>query len=505
MILFSETRPATLDNMSWIRRAMRRSLGEIRLMPEAVDDIQLIVSEIGANIVRHSTDPAETLGVELVLSGSTLRLEITDDGAPFEDFETKLKEAGKRKTNDGDAFSGRGLYLVDEAADKIAYATGKPNRFTAWRNLANRRPTVLIVEDDETLSETYAAFLFKHFRVVQASGVESALDLAKGVSIDLIVSDFHLGDGDGSTIAETLEKDPSRLPAPVLMVTGDRDPTLHARMMAFGVEAMLQKPVGPTVLVEQVKLALQRSLRRRMSLFRHFGEAAARLHSSNIAPELRGMGICRRTKAADLCSGDAMIHCGGQNRDRILLMDLMGHGLDAHAAAIAFAAVARTVHGSNPDCKPGIFLGTIAGAINRDPALGQLLGTMIAIDILTDGRIELASAGHPPPVVLSNGEARCIEIGGPLLGFLPDAAYETAELKLQPSERLVILTDGVDPAPLSAGDPLRPWLEEAIIAGQGLSADAAIDLVVDRMGTHHGPEPEDDWTVMMFQPADPAI
>lgn len=500
MILFSEQRAATLDDMSWLRRALRRCLSEIRLLPEVSDDLQLIVAEVVTNVIRHANPPAKNIGIELALTGSTLRLEINDDAAPFEEFGERL-ERSRRDVGDIGATSGRGMSLVDHAADRIEYLTGDRNRLIAWRGLASRRSTVLIVEDAPLLSQTYAAFLEPHYQVLLAPGVESAMEMAKEVTVDMIVSDYHLDDGDGATIVETFERDPERLPAPVLILTGDRDPAMHKRMMELGVEAVLQKPISASDLVEQVRSAIQRTIRRRTSLFRHFGEASNRLHSTDIASELRGVRIAKRTKAADLGSGDAMIHCSGPDRDRVVLMDLMGHGLAAHAAGIAFAAVVRTVNCANSNCSPGTFLEIIAHSIYSDPALGQLMGTMIVIDILDGGGIEIASAGHPSPVIMAGGNTRLVEIGGPLLGFLPNATYETAQVQLAQGERLLILTDGFDPAPLSSGDPLQPWLSQAIEAGDGIDAEEAVDLLVKRMQHQHGPEPEDDWTVMTFETA----
>jgi anti-sigma regulatory factor (Ser/Thr protein kinase)/putative methionine-R-sulfoxide reductase with GAF domain len=56
----------------------------------------------------------------------------------------------------------------------------------------------------------------------------------------------------------------------------------------------------------------------------------------------------------------------------------------------------------------------------------------------------LASAGHPPPLIISPGGARYVEQrGGPPLGTKVDHPYDAIEFPLEPGEILLLYTDGV--------------------------------------------------------------
>lgn len=64
---------------------------------------------------------------------------------------------------------------------------------------------------------------------------------------------------------------------------------------------------------------------------------------------------------------------------------------------------------------------------------------------LRSGDFELRKAGHPPAIWLHAGSGRwsVLDSDGPLLGLMPDAAYEVVTGTLLPDDALVMYTDGV--------------------------------------------------------------
>jgi sigma-B regulation protein RsbU (phosphoserine phosphatase) len=68
---------------------------------------------------------------------------------------------------------------------------------------------------------------------------------------------------------------------------------------------------------------------------------------------------------------------------------------------------------------------------------------LIAIDG-QDHRIEYCNAGHPAPLtVRADGSVEKLEVGGPLLGVLAAASYESATCELRPGDLLLGCSDGV--------------------------------------------------------------
>jgi anti-sigma regulatory factor (Ser/Thr protein kinase) len=83
------------------------------------------------------------------------------------------------------------------------------------------------------------------------------------------------------------------------------------------------------------------------------------------------------------------------------------------------------------------------------------------------GRIEMMSAGHPPPLVVHH-DGRCSYLELPTgvpLGAVRYATYEDAEATLDPGDALLLYTDGVIERP---GESMDIGLERLRLAGLGL-------------------------------------
>ncbi|MDN0197822.1 SpoIIE family protein phosphatase [Streptomyces sp. S.PNR 29] len=157
--------------------------------------------------------------------------------------------------------------------------------------------------------------------------------------------------------------------------------------------------------------------------------------------------------AIELPNGDALFVVG----------DVAGHGVDAVAtmAQLRFTAKGMVITGSS-----------LTGALAR---LNTLLlhsrdshgtATMILARYgPTDHRLVWAQAGHPPPLLLRDGEVRYLDRpSGMLLGATSTPVFEEAECRLEPGDRLIMYTDGlVERSPENIDLGLRR-LAEAVAA-----------------------------------------
>jgi serine phosphatase RsbU (regulator of sigma subunit) len=67
-------------------------------------------------------------------------------------------------------------------------------------------------------------------------------------------------------------------------------------------------------------------------------------------------------------------------------------------------------------------------------------------------RATIASAGHPPPVLVgADGRTRCPEVAGTLLGVLREARSRDVVVALEPGASMILYTDGLT----DAGAPSR--------------------------------------------------
>jgi PAS domain S-box-containing protein len=161
-------------------------------------------------------------------------------------------------------------------------------------------------------------------------------------------------------------------------------------------------------------------------------------------PEVPGLEL-----AATYLPGGPEIEVGGDwydvsaldgGRVTFSIGDVVGRGLDAAAVMGHLRAALRAyaIEGHPP--------GAALQRLNELVTHGaRTLATAVHMSWEPDGRLRVACAGHPPPLVVGpDGDVTLIdEPRGPALGILPFATYEEAEVELLPGARVVLYTDGL--------------------------------------------------------------
>ncbi|MFF9060613.1 SpoIIE family protein phosphatase [Streptomyces sp. NPDC014882] len=185
--------------------------------------------------------------------------------------------------------------------------------------------------------------------------------------------------------------------------------------------------------------------------------------------------------AIQLPDGDALFVVG----------DVAGHGVDAVAAMalLRFTAKGMVITGSS-----------LTGALARLNALllhsrdPQGTATMVLARYdPRERRLVWAQAGHPPPLLVRDGEARYLDRPfGMLLGAADTARYQESECLLEPGDRLVLYTDGLVERPSECiDDGLERLARAAVLPG------AAGSVPLGRLlGALLEPEQRDDVCVL---------
>lgn len=126
--------------------------------------------------------------------------------------------------------------------------------------------TILIVDDDEDICMAVQALLESRGYLVQtASTKEEGLEKFVSVKPDLAILDVMMESWqDGFELSRQLKKNPDLKNIPILMLTGVENKTGFEFKSAAGddewlpVEAFLDKPVEPDVLLAEVEKLLQK-------------------------------------------------------------------------------------------------------------------------------------------------------------------------------------------------------------------------------------------------------
>jgi phosphoserine phosphatase RsbU/P len=115
----------------------------------------------------------------------------------------------------------------------------------------------------------------------------------------------------------------------------------------------------------------------------------------------------------------------------------------------------------------------------------------------------LARGGHPNPVLLTrDGQVRHLEAEGALLGIFPDECFTDCRVQLEPGDRLLVFTDGVEVAFCESEhvDPSQ-WLVE-LESRKDLPAEALLQSFADRIDANSGSlAPKDDLTMIAIEVA----
>jgi serine phosphatase RsbU (regulator of sigma subunit) len=155
--------------------------------------------------------------------------------------------------------------------------------------------------------------------------------------------------------------------------------------------------------------------------------------------------------AARFLSGDFTTFSQDGSKVLAVLGDIAGKGV---AAGMWFTHLAGLLQSYNrPDFDPA----RIAWEMNRHLCYLQPVAPFVTAFFAQIncelGSITYCNAGHFPPILLRrDGRTDLLEKGGPLLGALGGAEFQSGELMLEPGDTLVAYSDGVLECRNTAGE-----------------------------------------------------
>jgi DNA-binding NtrC family response regulator len=115
----------------------------------------------------------------------------------------------------------------------------------------NASSQILLIDDDHNWLETLADCLRQRgFAVRTADRPLLALALLEKYDVRVVVSDFRMPEMDGLELLRRIRR--RRRYLPVLLLSGEEDPTLAGRALTEGARAFLSKRTAPRLLVEEL-------------------------------------------------------------------------------------------------------------------------------------------------------------------------------------------------------------------------------------------------------------
>jgi serine phosphatase RsbU (regulator of sigma subunit) len=165
----------------------------------------------------------------------------------------------------------------------------------------------------------------------------------------------------------------------------------------------------------------------------------------SLAFELPGFSIAGTVEPAYEIGGDNFDYAISARRLTVSVSDAVGHGLRAALLASLSCTAMRNSR------RAGRTIAEQAHAANRHlveqfPGADFVTGLVLELDV-GSGLATILNAGHPPPLLVRDGAVSELLIPPALpLGMAVSTSYPLHPVRLQPGDRLVLLTDGITEA-----------------------------------------------------------
>ncbi|HCF5334428.1 TPA: SpoIIE family protein phosphatase [Pseudomonas aeruginosa] len=383
--------------------------------------------------------------------------------------------------------------------------------------------TLLIIDDDEVVRESLAAYLEdSNFKVLQALNGLQGLQIFESEQPDLVICDLRMPQIDGLELIRRIRQTASETPIIVLSGAGVMSDAVEA--LRLGAADYLIKPLEDLAVLEHsVRRALDRAyLRVENQRYRDKLEAANReLQASlnllqedqnagrqvqmNMLPvtpwSIEGLEFSHRIIPSLYLSGDFVDYFRvDERRVAFYLADVSGHGASSAFVTVLLKFMTTRLlyesrrNGTLPEFKPSEVLAHInRGLINTK--LGKHVTMLGGVIDLEKNCLTYSIGGHLPlPVLFVDGQASYLEGRGLPVGLFDDASYDDRVMELPPSFSLSLFSDGI--LDMLPGATLKE--KEALLPEQVAAAGGTLDGLRQVFGLANLAEMPDDIALLVL-------
>ena len=247
-------------------------------------------------------------------------------------------------------------------------------------------------------------------------------------------------------------------------------------------------------------VAARRTLRRdqQLSEIRKELEVARRIQLSILPAEFPAgphFDVAVRYVPMTSVAGDFYDYVvAGTSTAGLLIADVSGHGVPAALIASMVKLAALSQRESAPD--PAQFLLGMNRVLLGNTQNQFVTAAYVYLDAAAR-ELRYAAAGHPPMLLLRNGEVQEIEENGLMLAAFDFASYSAVSRSLQSGDRLLLYTDGIVEGVNAAGEAFgQATLAESLKKTSGEPPAKAIQKILASVQAW-SPTQDDDLTLLM--------
>jgi sigma-B regulation protein RsbU (phosphoserine phosphatase) len=370
----------------------------------------------------------------------------------------------------------------------------------------------ILIAEDERISRMALARQLQGWghEVVSADDGQQAWEQFDRAPFDIVITDWEMPRMSGPELVRHIREKTGVAYTYVIILTSRSEKQDVIAGIEAGADDYLSKPFDKNEL--RVRLGagervvrLERALNQQNAELRDANEEireglrAAALVQQSMLPK-GNIGTARVHAAwkyvpTDELAGDAIgLHLIDDRYLIAYVLDVSGHGVPAALLSVTAmqlldpeppqTSLLRNL--AHPDSEWGTVqrAAKIASDLNRCFRAGEYDGrflTMILCVLDTQtGQLNLASAGHPPPILLRNGQRIDLpDAGGIPISIMSDAEYDDAIVQLQPGDRLCLYSDGIMEQSGENGEQFGiARIVQLIQSTEGIAPDQAVGDVL---------------------------
>lgn len=178
------------------------------------------------------------------------------------------------------------------------------------------------------------------------------------------------------------------------------------------------------------------------------------------------------------------------------LIDVCGHGVGAALLSVTVINVLRSSALANADFRePSIVLSALNDMFPMEKQSNMFFTIWYGVYNKASRELRYATGGHPPAIHLrrtSDGSTTVtllMTLGGMAIGAFPGVQFERAAMRIEPGDKLLLLSDGTFEVDGPDGDMLSVDQLAAFAAGTSDKPSSILDWV--RSFNDDGPLPDD--------------
>jgi len=397
---------------------------------------------------------------------------------------------------------------------------------------------VLVVDDSRAQRRLVARTLQKWgYETIEAETGEEAMEICAREPIDIVISDWMMPGMSGVEFCRAFRKDADGRPAYFILLTAQTEREVLAEGLESGADDFLSKPFSSVELRARLR-AGERVVNAQKDLAGKNEALSVALDDLSdayaaIDRDLRGARVFQEGLVPDrhFHKGAFEVsmlfrpsgHVGGDlvghfkiNDSQIGLysVDVSGHGV---ASALMTARIAGYLSDAAPERNIAL-IPDENGAYAMESAdlvlakLNELLCADAENDLYltmalanldtTTGKVQLCQAGHPSPVIQrKSGKIEFLELFSTPIGLLDQGEYASADIQLEPGDRLMMYSDGITESADQDGNLLdEDGLASILTGNRTITGLALVDALVDEVGKFSGGlEFDDDLSAVVVE------